>query len=161
MFQAIAKSNWANSMSFQGLGIILCGLRLRSLDLWLQTCSHSSFFLKGINMFAAHPFSQLVSCLHKFGGLTPTSSISPSRCPSRFKLAVFLLVSPPQERHRPPVDVMGLHFVTQEALPRRFPRCSQLYFWLLLGWLREYTPHLTQRVIRVTEQSDLLIFSRD
>lgn len=37
-------------MSFQGLGIILCGLRLRSLDLWLQTCVHSSFFLKGSNM---------------------------------------------------------------------------------------------------------------
>ena len=45
--QAILKSNWANSIRFQGMGIILCGSGFHPLGPWLHPESHSSSSMKG------------------------------------------------------------------------------------------------------------------
>lgn len=75
------------------------------------------FFSQHISV--AEWFHQPVSCLQNFGCLTP-SFILYFLCPSGFKLVVFLIVFKILKNIVDLQYVVGIHSITQEALPRYF-----------------------------------------
>ena len=100
------KSNWANSIRFPGMGIILCGSGFHPLGPWLHPESHSSSSCK--LCLQLHSFINLFPACRILGVWQLSFSLSflPLIQP---KLAVFLLVWHSQKPREFPMYVSRIH----------------------------------------------------
>lgn len=91
----LLKSNWANSIRFQGMVVILCGFRFCHLSPRHLPWSHTSFFLKSSICLKLSSFISLSG--YRVWEVQYPSLILSSLCPFQSNLALFLHVEHSQK----------------------------------------------------------------
>lgn len=128
--QAILQSTWANSIRFQGLGIIVCGPGL-FLSLGLHLHHHLSYLMKDNTCLKLSSFISLFTTC-RILWVWHSSFILFTLYPFQFKLVVLQLYKESQEFWESPMHVMGFtHSIRLQAPPQIISGKFHLCSWLL------------------------------